>query len=74
MIKWQKLEINTVYKFVSSPQEIETKYGTAIVATLQNKGRGNIHKGPTDRVSAAKIFPLSAFSRADISLTCLNPR
>jgi hypothetical protein len=33
-----------------------------------------IHKGPTDRVSAAKIFPDSAFSRADISLTCLNPR
>jgi hypothetical protein len=32
------------------------------------------HKGPTDRVSAAKIFPLSAFSWADISLTCLNPR
>jgi hypothetical protein len=32
------------------------------------------HKGPADRVSAAKIFPHSAFSRADISPTCLNPR
>jgi hypothetical protein len=34
----------------------------------------HIKGGPTDRVSAAKIFPHSAFSRADISLTCLNPR
>jgi hypothetical protein len=28
-----------------------------------------IHKGPADRVSAAKIFPHSAFSRADIFWT-----
>jgi hypothetical protein len=35
-------------------------------------GKTKHHKGPTDRVSAAKIFPLSAFSRADIYLTCLK--
>jgi hypothetical protein len=30
-------------------------------------------KRAADHVSAAKIFPHSAFSRADISLTYLNP-